>query len=285
MEDGSPKEKDGPDGPEPGIAGGGAEGGTTAGSSTLATISAAGKDDERLYSEGHERLEGDFCPICTLPIPLPIGKHSTFNVCCMTVICGGCLVASQKRGVLDCPFCRAPYPDNDADELAMIQARVEKKDPNAIMALAQKYYFGTLGMQKDLRKAVELWTEAAELGSVEALFYLGFLYCNGGGCGVREDKAKGIHFFVKAAMQGHAVSRHNLGFHEAEKGNHDRAVRNLLISAKMGLKESVDTTKKLFINGQATKEQYAQALKGYQDATEEMKSHDRDEAKRLGVSK
>ena len=81
------------------------------------------------------------------------------------------------------------------------------------------------------------------------------------------------------------MSRHNLGFHEAEKGNHDRAVRNLLISAKMGLKESVDTTKKLFINGQATKEQYAQALKGYQDATEEMKSHDRDEAKRLGVSK
>ena len=32
--------------------------------------------------------------------------------------------------------------------------------------------------------------------------------------------------------------------------------------------------------GNATKEQYNQALKGYQDAVEEMNSHDRDEAKR-----
>ena len=30
---------------------------------------------ERLYGQGHERPEGDFCPICTLPIPLPMGKH------------------------------------------------------------------------------------------------------------------------------------------------------------------------------------------------------------------
>ena len=38
----------------------------------------------------------------------------------------------------------------------------------------------------------------------------------------------------------------------------------------------------MFMEGIATKEQYAEALKGYQDAVEEMKSHDRDEAERLG---
>ena len=32
------------------------------------------------------------------------------------------------------------------------------------------------------------------------------------------------------------------------------------------------------MQGNATKEQYAEALKGYQDAVEETKSHDRDEA-------
>jgi len=38
--------------------------------------------------------------------------------------------------------------------------------------------------------------------------------------------------------------------------------------------------KKEFMAGGATKEQYAQqALEGYQDAVEEMKSHDRNEAK------
>ena len=40
--------------------------------------------------------------------------------------------------------------------------------------------------------------------------------------------------------------------------------------------------KEVFMAGHATKKQHAEALKGYQDAVEEMKSHDRDEAKRLG---
>ena len=49
----------------------------------------------------------------------------------------------------------------------------------------------------------------------------------------------------------------------------------------MGHKDSVEKIKSMFIAWVATKGQYAEALKGYQDAVEEMKSHDRDEAKRL----
>ena len=67
---------------------------------------AAEVKDERLYSQGHERSEGNFCPICTLPIPLPMGEHSGFMACCMKNICNGCNVAAQKRGMIDCPFCR-----------------------------------------------------------------------------------------------------------------------------------------------------------------------------------
>ena len=58
-------------------------------------------------------------------------------------------------------------------------------------------------------------------------------------------------------------------------------MRHFLISAKMGHKDSVAEIKGMLMSGIATKEQYAQALKGYQAAVEEMKSHDRDEAKRL----
>ena len=162
----------------------------------------------------------------------------------------------------------------------MIQARAEKKDPEAIYFLGLKYFFGEVGLQKDMRRAVKLWTEAAELGSVEALFDLGNSYCNGDG--VQQDDAKGAEFYKKAAMQGHVESRYNLGTLEGEKGNHDRAVRHWLISAKMGLNESVENIKRIFMGGQATKEQYAQALKGYQDAVEGMKSHDRDQAKSIG---
>ena len=35
--------------------------------------------DEQLYSQGLERHQGDFCPICTLPTPLPMDEHSVFN--------------------------------------------------------------------------------------------------------------------------------------------------------------------------------------------------------------
>ena len=83
-------------------------------------------------------------------------------------------------------------------------------------------------------------------------------------------------------MEGHVVSRNNLGSYEARKGNHCRAVRHYLISAKMGYEGSLEEIKKAFMAGLATKEQYAEALKGFQDAVEEMKSADRDEAKRIG---
>ena len=136
-------------------------------------------------------------------------------------------------------------------------------------------------MQKDTRRAVELWTEASELGSIQAQFDLGNLYSRGDG--VLQDMAKAVGFFTKAAMQGHVESRYNLGAIESQKRNYDRAVRHFLISAKMGLKKPLDNIKTAFMAGLATKEQYAEALKGYQGALEEMKSHDRDEAKALRI--
>ncbi|EJK43971.1 hypothetical protein THAOC_37538 [Thalassiosira oceanica] len=253
---------------------------------------AAELKDERLYSQGLERPEGDFCPICTLPIPIPMHEHSVSNVCCMMRICDGCDLAARKRGMNDCPFCRTRYPDNDADTLAMIRARVKKKDPEALYCLGLKYFFGKFGLQnsigiqssrighwtqKDLKKAVELWKEAAELGSIDALYHLGAAHDLGEG--VQQDEAKAAEFWSKAAMQGHITSRHNLGVIEGEKGSYNRAVKHWLISAKMGFKDSVESIKEFFMEGLTTREQYAEALKEYQDAVEETKSHGRDEAK------
>ena len=243
---------------------------------------AAELKDEQLYSQGHERPEGDFCPICTLPIPFPVWRHSVPSACCMKSICSGCYFSAKKRGMSDCAFCRTHYPNNEADQLARLRARVEKKDPEAIFSLGRWYFLGVRGLQKDMRKGVKLWTEAAELGSVNALFNLGTAYERGEG--VEQDMAKGLEFFKRAAMQGHAGSRHNLGGSEGMKGNFDRAVRHLLISAKMGHDESLAMIKNMHMGGMTTKEQYTEALKGYQNAVEEMKSHDRDEAKRLDFS-
>ncbi|EJK51519.1 hypothetical protein THAOC_29304 [Thalassiosira oceanica] len=237
---------------------------------------AAELKDEQLYSRGHERPEGDFCSICTLPIPLHMNEHSVLNACCMKMICNGCHFAAQKRGHAGCPFCRSPFPGNDADTLAMVMTRVGKKDPDAIDYLAHKYFHGELGLQKDMQKANELWAEAAELGFIAAVSSLGSAHYRGDG--VQQDMAEGAEFYKKAAMQGHVESRHNLGCYEWHRGNYGRALRHFLISAKMGYVGSLETIKSAFKVGLATKEQYAEALKGYQDALEEMKSQDRDEA-------
>ena len=238
---------------------------------------AAELKDERLYSQGQERPEGDFCPICTLPIPLPVKEHSVSHVCCMKSICNGCSLAVHKRGMLDCAFCRTPSPTNDADRLAMVQKRVDAKDPEAIAFLADKHYFGILGLEKDVPRAIELWTEAAKRGLIGAHHSLGIQYVQGEG--VIKDKAKGFRHFELAAMKGHVEARHNLGSREYMDGNYRRAIRHWSISAKMGEKLSLEMIKKMFLGGNATKEQYAGALKGYQVATEETKSPERDEAK------
>ncbi|EJK43951.1 hypothetical protein THAOC_37556 [Thalassiosira oceanica] len=240
---------------------------------------AAELKDEQLYSQGYERPEVDFCPICTLPIPLIMGEHSVFAVCCMKQICNGCNYAAQKRGMRGCAFCRTHMPKNDANALSLAEARAAKKDPVAINYLGDQYFHGELGLQKNMCKAVKLWTEAVELGSIDALYNLGVYY---NGEGAKEDKKKAVQLYTRAAMQGHAESRYQLGYFEGDKGRYDRAVRHFLISAKMGDKESVEKIEEMFTGGLATEEQYAEALKGYQGVVEEMKSHDRDEAKRLG---
>ena len=237
---------------------------------------------QRLMTEGHERAEGDFCSICFLPIELLISQHSMMKVCCMKRACTGCVLAARQRGINDnCPFCRTPLPRDEASALAKIQRRADKGDAEAMNHLGEQYFYGDLGLAKDVPRAIELWTEAAELGSLDAHFQLGDTYYDGNG--VEEDKPRGIHHWQQAAMKGDADSRHNLGAVEYGEGNYELAVQHYMISAKMGYEESLNSIKRRFIKGRATKAQYAEALRGYRDAVEETKSPQREEAKRLGV--
>ncbi|EJK49512.1 hypothetical protein THAOC_31605 [Thalassiosira oceanica] len=240
---------------------------------------AAELKDEQLYGQGLARSERDSCPICTLPIPFPLAGHSRFFTCCMKMVCYGCGLAAQKRGMLEtCPFCRSPLKHYSASTtLARVQARVDANDPDAISFLANQYCMGGSGLQVNAPRAVELWTKAAEFGSTEAHFELGTCYSKGEG--VAQDKSKAHRYFELAAMQGHVIARHYLGNHETAKGNPGRSVRHYLISAKMGLEASLETIKSMFVAGQATKMQYAEALRGYQAAIKETKSPERDEAK------
>ncbi|EJK74054.1 hypothetical protein THAOC_04295 [Thalassiosira oceanica] len=231
-----------------------------------------------LMSSGHQR---EVCEICSLAIGFPMYEHSMVNVCCMKKWCNGCVWAAIQRGMFDkCPFCRTPEPSDDASKLAMIQKRVAKGDADAMCFLGEQYFFAGLGLTKDAPRAIELLTEAAELGSADAHYSLGLMYYKGDD--VEEDKPRGVHHWQQAAMKGHAVSRHNLGVAEYEvNGNSDLSVQHWMISAKMGFEQSLYGMKAMFVEGRATKAQYAEALRGYQDALEKMKSPWREEVNRL----
>jgi len=195
----------------------------------------------------------------------------------MKRICCGCKVAAVKRDMFDCPFCRTPIiKDADvATALAMVQKRVDAEDPEAMAFLGTHYLFGSLGVQKDVKRSMELWTEAAELGSMDAHYELGCLFDNGKE--VPQDETKAVRHWEKAAMLGHVLSRFNLGWLEHDNGDYGRAVGHYLISAKMGDKKSLDAIKDMFAGGYVTTVQYAEALRGYQVAEEEMRSPERDE--------
>ncbi|EJK55281.1 hypothetical protein THAOC_24999 [Thalassiosira oceanica] len=189
--------------------------------------------------------------------------------------------AIYSQRLLDEGHERSPHPSDDASALAMIQKRVSKGDAEAINHLGNQYFHGVHGLARDATRAIELWTEAAELGSADAHFDLGDTYYKGDGA--REDKPRGVRHWQEAAMKGHVLSRHMLGYAEFNEENHELAVQHWMISAKLGDEKSLNAIKVMFMEGEATKAQYAEALRGYGDAAEEMKSHQREKAMEVGI--
>ena len=233
-----------------------------------------------LMKKGRTRSEDDDCPICSLPLPLD-RKQTMFQTCCMKKVCNGCILAARKRGMTDCPFCRTPTPNAGGQVIVMVRKRVDKGDPVAISFLGNHYRLGEYGLNKDVARAAELYERAAELGVKEAHYSLGCLYSEG--AGVEKDMAKAFWHYEAAAVCGHVDARYNLGWEEGMAGNDDLGLQHCMISAKLGHEQSLNAVKLCFMNGHATKADYAAALRGYQKAIKEMSSTDRDEAKALGV--
>jgi len=94
--------------------------------------------------------------------------------------------------------------------------RVEANDAGATCQLGYYYYQGDEGLQQDQEKAMDLWKHAAKLGSSEAHFSLGSVYCEGG-----ELKKAKFHYEA-AAMAGHEGARYRVGIMEGKSGNGER---------------------------------------------------------------
>jgi len=121
----------------------------------------------------------------------------------------------------------------------------------------------------------------AELGDADAHFRLGLMYLDGDG--VEKDRGKYLHHLEEAAIGGHPYARCNLGFHEEENGDTNRAVKHYIIAAAQGQDESIKLLMFAFKEGDVSKDDLAAALRAHQAAVDATKSPQREAAKIAGI--
>ena len=221
--------------------------------------------------------KGD-CDICMLRLPSLYTTGSKYKECCGKRICSGCIhaVAIRDGGVGLCPFCRTPAPTTPKEMIERMKKRMEIDDAEAIRNPGACYSNEMYGLPQDSAKALELYHQAGELGYAPSYHNIGCAYRVGNG--VERDEKKARHYYELAAMGGLVEARHNLGIFEARFGNMDRVLRHYMIATGCGDNRSLEKIKQMFMNGDATKDDYTKALRAYQSYLVEIKSAQRDEA-------
>jgi TPR repeat protein len=253
--------------------------------------------DEALFKDPPAKEE---CPICFLPMPfkliscmtlppatimsVPINDFANANEllaklcteqyysCCGKSICGGCVYSFSKSDNGEkCPFCNAErMSKTDEDRVEEMMKRVEVNDAGAMTVMGSYYYHGKLGLLQDWEKALELWKQAAKLGSSQAHYLLGYDYRQ------RGDSKKAKFHYEAAAMAGHDGARFILANMEFDSGNVEQAVKHWIIAASAGSYHAMNTMRKLFENGLVSRESIDSTLTTYNNSCAEMRSEARD---------
>jgi len=239
--------------------------------------------DEKLFADPSPKIE---CPICFLPMPYG-DNECTYQECCGQIICSGCRVAAIKavadagksnRSDFKCAFCRAELSEED-DSLLFIRLkkRMSVGDATAFSYLGEIYCVGRNDIPQNQRKAFELWSKAADLGSVTGHCNLALAYTNGDGVGTDLVQAK--HHYELAAIGGNDIARCNLGVLELQSGNVARVRKHWMIAAMRGHDDSLEGLKQLYVGGDLSKEDFAKALRAHKASQDDMKSEQRNFAR------
>eukprot|EP00985_Skeletonema_marinoi_P012778 scaffold6259_cov75-Skeletonema_marinoi.AAC.6 len=131
--------------------------------------------------------------------------------------------------------------------------------------------------KKKNSSAFEYFTKAAELGEMEAHCRLAAMYYVGHV--LEKDRVKHLHHLEEAAIGGHPTARYNLGCHEWNNDNEERAVTHYIIAATQGNDDSIKALMGAFKGGFVSKDDLAAALRAHQAAVDATKSPQREAAK------
>ena len=251
-----------------------------------ATIINMKSREEILFSQPPGSFLGD-CPICFLPLSHDLNK-SVMHSCCVKTICIGCLHANkmhkgdehlkggqQQKATYRCPFCRQCPPKTDEEYDRNLMNRINvSNDPVALLHMGTRHY-----KESNYKSALEYWSKAAALGNAAAHFHLSILHREGKG--VEKDHTKVLYHLEESAIAGHPDARCNLGQYEWTNQRFERAVMHWVIAARLGSDNSIQALKKCYTSGNISKEDFASALRAYQDAVARTKSPQREKAEAL----
>lgn len=178
---------------------------------------------------------------------------------------------AQSMRKPQCPFCRASYAMSHAEAERNVMKRIEAGDR---VAIRQKGVQGKV--EQDYSTAVEYLTKAANMGDILAHYVLANMYMSGEG--VEKDIKKAVHHWEEAAIGGHPEARFNLGVIDGKNYKFDRQVKQFIISASLGYDNALEKLKEFYRIGTVTKADLATALRAHQAAVDSTKSPQREEA-------
>ena len=169
-----------------------------------------------------------------------------------------------------CPFCNSDRGKTEEEDNEDLMKRVEANDAFAMFVVGNHYMEGQLGLHQDREKAMELWTQAAELGSSHAHYQLGFIYEEEG------DLKKAKFHNEAAALFVHNTGRYNLGCMEFRAGNVERAVKHWTIAASGGEHDAMQNLLIQFKYGALIRHTIDSTLTANNSSCKEMRSEARD---------
>ena len=188
---------------------------------------------------------------------------------------------------MPCPLCRVPYPESHAEMLARLRRHVENEVPEAINQLGISYRDGQLGLPRDsFKKAAKLFKRAVELGQVDAMYNLAWLYLEGDG--IRQNTKKAIDLFRAAAERGHPGAMCEIGnWYLRASGKIEDAVPYYEAAANLGLARAQFNLGAIYWNGQGVKHDTEKAFiwmkraaaNGHKEATATLEMMNQDVAK------
>lgn len=95
-----------------------------------------------------------------------------------------------------------PEPSAELEKMSLsaLTAQAEKDDPDALLALGDRYYYGKGGAGRDRAQAFKWYMRAAELDCTASQFNLAHMYRNG--TGTKQSMPKALEWFERAAYLG-----------------------------------------------------------------------------------